>query len=308
MSRQPGDRKAVVIRRIAKHWQLYLLLLPALTAVFVFSYMPLWGVQIAFKNMKLGKTIATAQWIGWDNFIRYFNSGWFWRTIKNSLVLGISSQLIFPIPILLAILLHNCVSRPVKKLAQSITYIPNLISVVVTVSILMLFCNGETGFINIIRNNMGMPRVPFFGADKYVLPMYMITTIWQTTGASAIVYLAALSAIDPSLTEAATIDGCSKIKRIRYIDLPAIKPTIIILLILSLGKWFGVQTDKLLLMQTTLNMGAAEGTGTYVYKTGILNAQYGYSTAISLLVNAINFVMLLSANFLARRASDTSLF
>ncbi len=265
-------------------------------------------MQLAFKEMRLGQTIQTAKWVGMKNFIRYFNSGWFWRTIKNTFVIGISGQLLFPLSIILAVLLHNCVIKGLKKTAQTVTYIPHLVSVVVTISILMLFCDGETGFINIVLSKLGLKKIQFFGADKYVLPMYLITGIWQTTGSGAIVYLAALSAVDPELVEASMIDGCSKLKRIIHIDVPTIMPTIIIMLIMSMGRWFAVQTDKLLLMQTPLNLGASEATGTYTYKIGIQSSQYGMSTAIGLFVNVINFIMLVSVNYISKRVSETSLF
>lgn len=296
------------MRRIVQHWELYLLLLPAIVAIIIFNYVPLYGIQLAFKEMRLGQTIATAKWVGWRNFTRYFNSGWFWRTIKNTLIIGITNELLFPLPILLAILMHNCIVQPLKKVTQTVTYIPNLVSVVVTVSILLLFCDGESGFINILLSRLGLKKISFFGADRYVLPMYLITGIWQSTGASAIVYLAALSSVDHELIEASMIDGCSKFKRMIHIDLPTIMPTIIILLIMSLGRWFGVQTDKLLLLQTPLNLGASEATGTYTYKVGIQSGQYGTGTAIGLFVNVINFIMLISANFISKRVSKTSLF
>lgn len=295
-------------RRVVRHWELYLLLIPAVAAVIVFNYAPLYGIQLAFKEMRLGQTIESAKWVGMRNFVRYFNSGWFWRTIKNTFIIGITAELLFPLPILLAILMHNCVVQRLKKLTQTVTYIPHLVSVVVTISILLLFCDGETGLINIFRSRLGLSKVSFFGADRYVLPMYLITGVWQGTGSGAIVYLAALSAVDNELIEASMIDGCSKFKRMIHIDLPTIMPTVIIMLIMSLGRWFGVQTDKLLLLQTPLNMGASEATGTYTYKVGIQNAQYGMGTAIGLFVNVINFVMLISANFISKRVSETSLF
>lgn len=297
-----------LLTNMAKHWQLYVLLLPAVVTVIIFRYVPIYGVQLAFKSMKLGQSIAQARWVGWKNFERFFSSGWFTRTTLNTLRLGLISQLTFPLPILLALLLHNCVLRPAKRFTQAITYIPNLISTVVTMSIVAMFCGNSTGFINIFLNNIGAERVMFYSKEAYVLPMYLISGIWQGTGAGAVIYLASLAAIDPELIDASMIDGCSKLKRIWYIELPTIRPTIVILLIMSLGGFFGASTEKLLLLQTDLNIAASESIGTYTYKVGMINRQYGYSVAVDLFTTVVNFIMLLTANLIARKVSDTSLF
>lgn len=295
-------------KRMLDHWQVYLLLLPAFVITVIFKYFPLYGVQLAFKSMKLGQTIETARWVGWSNFERFFNTGAFERTMVNTLSIGISTVLTFPLPLILALLLHNCVNTGIKKVAQTVTYIPYLVSVTVTMSIVMLFCNGSTGFINIFLKGIGFETISFLGEDKYVLPLYMISEIWSMTGYNSVIYLAALSSVNTELIDASMIDGCSKLKRIWYVDIPAIMPTIVTLLIMNMGTFFSASTEKMLLLQTDLNIAASETIGTYTYKLGFVNRQYGYSAAVDLFTNLVNFSMLVLSNFIARRVSDSSLF
>ena len=307
-------QKTTVVRkqslgwRIIRHWEQYVLLLPALTVTLLFKYFPLYGVQLAFKNMKLGQTIETATWIGWKNFERFFNTGMLERTVTNTLVIGISVVLTFPLPIILALMLHNCVNKPVKKIAQTVTYIPNLVSIAVTMSIVLLFCSGSSGFINIFRKSLGMDTIYFMGETQYVRPLYIISEIWSKTGYNSVVYLAALASVSPDLIDASMIDGCSKLKRIWYIDLPSIAPTIVVLLIMNIGTFFTASTEKMLLLQTDLNLATSETIGTYTYKLGFTNRQYGYSAAVDLFTNLVNLAMLIIANAIARRLSESSLF
>lgn len=295
-------------KRIYTHRDLYLLLLPAFVVTVIFKYVPLYGIQLAFKNMKLGQTISTAKWVGWDNFARFFSTGAFGRTLSNTLLIGVLNLLTFPLPIILALLLHNCEVKFVKKSVQTITYIPNLISVAVTMSIVILFCSNSTGFINILLHKLGFESIPFMSRDKFVRPMYILSGIWTSTGYSAVIYLAALSSVNQELVDAATIDGCTKMQRIWYVDVPKIAPTIAILMIMSMGGFFSASTEKMLMLQTDLNLGASEIIGTYTYKLGMLNRQYGYSAAVDLFTNVVNFTMLILANFISKKVSDSSLF
>lgn len=300
--------KDSLIKRIYKCRELYLLMLPAVVAVALFKYYPMYGIQLAFKNMKLGQTIQTATWVGLEHFKRFFNTGAFERTVKNTLALGIGTVLTFPIPIFLALLLHNSVSQKLKKTAQTATYIPYLVSVAVTMSIVLLFCNGSTGFINIFLRKAGMEQFNFLGDEKYVFPLYIISEIWSKTGFNTVIYLAALSSVSEELVDASQIDGCSKLKKIWHVDLPAILPTIIIILIMNMGTFFTASTEKLLLLQTDLNIAASESIGTYTYKLGFVSRQYGYSAAVDLFTNLVNFIMLTVSNQIAKRFSGSSLF
>ncbi len=303
-----SSRAKLKWKSIVRHWELYLLLLPAFLIILYFKYYPLYGVQLAFKSMKLGQTIEQAKWVGFKNFERFFTTGMFERTVVNTLVIGISVVMTFPLPIILALMLNNCVSKPTKKVAQTVTYIPNLVSIAVTMSIVHLFCGGSTGFINIFLKALGQETIYFMGEASYVRPLYLISEIWSKTGYNSVVYLAALASVSPDLIEASMIDGCSKIKRIWYIDLPTIAPTIVVLLIMNIGTFFTASTEKMLLLQTDLNLSASETIGTYTYKLGFTNRQYGYSAAVDLFTNLVNLIMLITANMIARKVSDSSLF
>ena len=297
-----------LIQRIIDHKELYLMLLPAVVITIIFNYVPMYGAQLAFKSMKLGQTISSAKWVGLENFKRFFTNGLFLRTLSNTMNIGMLTLLTFPLPIILALLLHNCEIKPIKKIVQTVTYIPNLMSVAVTMSIVLLFCGNSTGFINIFLRKFGYDTIPFLSDSKFVYPMYIISGIWSSTGYNAVVYLASLSSVSQDIIEASMIDGCSKLKRIWYIELPHIFPTIITLLIMSIGNFFAASTDKMLLLQTDLNLAKSEIIGTYTYKIGLLNRQYGYSTAVGLFSNVVNFTMLTIANYISKKFAGKSLF
>lgn len=301
--------KVSLRKRLKDHWELYLFMLPALAAIILFSYVPMYGITMAFKDVPLGKTVADGTWVGLKHFNRLFASRNFTNILRNTILVSLwSSVFTIPFPIILGVLLHNCPVRGLKKTAQTATYLPHLVSSVIVVSILNLFCNGSTGLINILRANMNLPKISFFGQTKWFIPLYVISGVWQGTGYGAVTYLAALSAVDIELIDAAKIDGANKLQRIWNIDIPTIKPTIITLLILNIGHIFGASVDKVLLMQTPLNLEVSEVIGTYVYKCGIENAQYSFSTAVGLFNNLVNFGILLIANFLSKKLTHTYLF
>ncbi|OAS18738.1 ABC transporter permease [Paenibacillus oryzisoli] len=291
------------------NWEFYVMLLPAIVVTFIFSYMPMYGLQIAFKTTRLGANYLKGDWIGFDNFIRFFQSGWFGIIMKNTILLSVVSYVItFPFTILLALMIFNAVNKRLAKFTQTFTYLPHLLSSVLVIGILNLFCNGETGLINIFLRLMGQEAISFFGRNDLVLPMYTITNLWQHVGFSAIVYLAALNSIDPSIVESARIDGANKFKVMMKIQIPWILPVIVTMLILHMGHILSVSVDKVLLMQTDLNISSSEVIATYVYKAGIQGAQYGFASAVGLFNNCINLVMLLLINWLSKRFSETSIF
>jgi len=303
-----NEKRKTIFKRIILHKELYLMMLPAIIVVFIFKYVPLYGIQLAWKNLRLGQTISQAAWVGWENFERFFSTGAFLRTLKNTLSIGLLTLSTFPIPIILAILLHNCEVKWVKKIVQTVTYIPNLISVVVTMSIVLLFCGGSTGFINIFLNKLGLKSIPFLSDESFVYGMYIISGIWSTAGYSAVIYMASLSSVSQELVDASIMDGCTKLQRIWYVDLPKIKPTIITLLIMAMGGVLSASTEKMLLLQTDLNLATSEIIGTYTYKIGLISRQYGYSTAVGLFTNVVNFMMLLTANKISKKITGNSLF
>ncbi len=292
-----------------KYWEFYMLLIPGAVLTFLFLYVPMYGVTIAFKNVRIGQGY-NGTWVGFANFERLFRSGQFWGTLKNTLSLNIFVLILsVPLPIMLAVLLQTAPSKNMKKITQTATYLPYLVSMVVVVSLLNVFCNGEYGLFNVLRVNMGKAPINFFAEIKWFVPMYVISAIWQGAGYNAIVYLAALSSIDESVLEAARIDGASKWQMIWHIYLPMIKPTIVTMLLLNLGRILTISSvDKVLLMQTPLNLSVSETLGTYVYKQGIMNAQYGYAAAVGLFNNICNVTILLLGNWMSKKIAKTSMF
>ena len=288
--------------------ELYLMVLPALIALIVFSYIPMYGIIMGFQDVKIGNPFGQNEWIGIYHFKRFFSSYWFDKIIRNTVVTSIVSHLLlWPIPIILALLLHNSTVVPIKKVSQMTSYLPHLLSTVVVISIVNLFCNGESGLINILLKAAGKETISFFGKDEWVLPMFAISGVWTSAGYSAIVYLGALSAVDDQLMEAARIDGASKLQCIWHIQIPTILPTIVTMLILSMGSLFSLGAEKMLLLQTDLNLNASELISTYVYKSGMTNAQYGFATAVGLFQNIVNLIMVISVNTISRKVSDTSI-
>ena len=294
-------------KEIWRHRELYLFLLPAVVLLIVFDYIPIYGVTMAFQDVKIGDKFGQSEWIGLYHFKRFFSSSWLPIILKNTVSIALLTNVLgWPLAPLLAIMLHNSNSKKIKKVVQNITYIPYLLSIVVVVSIINVFCAGETGLINIILRNLGLERINFFGNPDWVYPLHFVIDAWKGTGYGAIVYLGALSSIDEEMIEAARVDGAGKLRVIWNIQIPTIMPTIITMLILNMGNVFSIGINTALLLQTDLNLSNSEVIGTYVYKAGVMGAQYGFSTAIGLFQNIINFAMLLLVNYLARKFSETS--
>ncbi|MBO5237165.1 MAG: sugar ABC transporter permease [Lachnospiraceae bacterium] len=296
-------------KEIKKHKELYIFMIPALIILIIFSYGPMYGIIMAFQDVKIGTPILKNEWIGLDNFARFFSGAWAGVVIKNTITICVLSALFcWPMPLILALLLHNSTNKFIAKTAQNFSYLPHLLSIVVTIGILRLFCDGETGLINILLVNLGQSRINFFGDPDWVYPLYIISGMWTSTGYSAIVYLSSLSAVDNDIMEAAEIDGASKLKRILLIQLPCIMPTVVTMLILNMGRLFAMGADKMLLMQTSLNISSSEIISTYVYKQGIENYQYGFSTAVGLFQNIVSLILVLSTNKISKKLSDVSIF
>ncbi|MCI8622754.1 MAG: sugar ABC transporter permease [Provencibacterium sp.] len=305
----PASRRRHKLRMITRNGMLYLFLLPALLYILLFQYVPLYGIQIAFKDFVAIEGIWNSPWVGFKHFSAFFSSYRFWDLIRNTLTLSLYRIAIgFPMPILLALLLNYTTFRRLGKFAQTATYAPHFISVVVMVGMLLLFLSPSNGVINKLLGFIGIDPVFFMGEAGYFKHIYVWSGIWQTTGWSSIIYIAALTSVSPELHEAAVIDGANKLERIWHIDVPSILPTAIILLVMDVGRVMNVGFEKVLLMQNDLNLPASEIISTYTYKVGLLNAQYSYSTAIGLFNNIINFILLISVNKLAKRISGTGLW
>ncbi len=303
------DRKRKLLKqRLKSHWQLYFFLLPLIVYLAVFEYAPLYGIQIAFKNFKPYAGIWGSEWVGFEHFERFFTSNTFTTIVPNTIILSIYRLAagFFP-PIILAICLNYIPNLKYKKLVQNITYAPHFISLVILVNLITVFFGTSNGLINNILENLGQERIFFLGDPDTFRHLYVWSGVWQNVGWSSIIYLANLTNVSPELHEAAKVDGASIWQRIRYIDLPTLKPIIITLLILDAGKVMSVGFDKAYLMQNSFNMEASELISTYVYKRGLLNTQYGYSTAVGLFNSVVNLILLLSTNKLSKKFNETSI-
>lgn len=299
------------LRLMRRNWTLYLLLLPALVYIFLFNYLPMYGVQIAFKNFTIAKGVNGSPWVGLKWFEYFFGSPKCISIISNTIILSLYTLAAgFPVPILLALMLHNVPGNRFKRITQTVAYLPHFISVVVVVTMLSCFTSVNSGFINTIIKTLGGEPVFFMGKPEYFRHLYVWSGVWQEMGWNSIIYLAALTGISSELHEAAMIDGASKLKRIWHIDLPGILPTISILLIMQCGSILSVGYEKIYLMQNSLNTAVSEIISTYVYKQGIASAipQYSYATAIGLFVSVVNVIMLLIVNTTSSKLSGSSLF
>ncbi len=299
-------------RRIAARWQLYLLLIIPLIYLFVFAYVPMGGLIIAFKKYNAAQGILGSAWVGLDNFRRFFTSIKFPVVMKNTLTLSLYSLVVsFPIPILFALLLNSLLGHKYKKVIQTVTYVPYFISTVVMVGLIFQVLNNRSGIYGSLFSLITGGTAPNILADgKLFKHIYVWSGVWQTTGYSAIIYIAALSGVDQSLHEAAEIDGANRFQRMWYIDVPAILPTASIMLILAVGNIMNVGYEKVLLMQNDLNLNYSEIISTYVYKVGLASGitDFSLSTAISMFNSVINFILLMIANWGSKRLGGSGIF
>ena len=295
-------------RAFKKNWELYVLLLPVLLYFTIFHYFPLYGLQIAFKDFIATKGITGSPWVGLKHFERFFDSYYFWRLIKNTVGIGVFTLAVsFPVPIILALCLNEVKSLRYKKFVQTVIYAPHFLSTVVVVGMLLLFLKTE-GLVNQIIRLFGGTAIDFISEPAWFKSLYVFSDVWQTMGWSSIIYIAALAAVDPAQHEAAMIDGASRLQRIFHINIPAIMPTIVILFILNAGSVMAVGFEKVYLMQNALNMPASDVISTFVYRSGILEAQYSFSAAVGLFNSLINFFMLIIVNQIAKKVNETSLW
>ena len=298
-------------KRILRHWQLYLIILIPFVLLILFSYVPMYGVQIAFRDFRIRDGFWNSPWVGMKHFNQFFGTATFQRLIGNTISISLYSLIAgFPIPILLALMLTEVSSRRFKKSVQMVTYAPHFISTVVMCSIIRLvITSAPNGILNNLLVLLGAEgRIDFLAKPAYFQSIYVWSGIWQGMGFSSIIYLAALAGIDPSLHEAAIVDGASKIRRIWHIDIPGIMPTIVILLILNFGSLMNVGHEKVLLLQNALNMPKSDIISTYVYRIGLEQAHFSFSAAVGLFNSVVNTVLLLAVNWIAGRLSETKLF
>lgn len=303
------QKRKTTLRLMKQNYQLYFFLIPAVVFVALFMYGPLYGLQIAFKNFRTDEGIWGSAWVGLKWFERFFSTPRCWEIIKNTLVISVYSLIAgFPLPICLAIILNYVKNLRFKKFAQTVTYMPYFISTVVLVAMMDLFFSPTSGFVNTIIKGFGGEPIYFMGISSLFPHMYVWSGIWQSMGYSSIIYIAALSGVSPELHEAAVIDGANILQRIWHIDVPTIMPTMIILLIMSCGNIMNVGYEKVYLMQNDLIIDVSEIISTYVYRIGLINNQFSFSTAIGLMNNLINFIILVAANKLSNKIFGSGLW
>ncbi|CAM3084222.1 ABC transporter permease subunit [Paenibacillus lupini] len=296
------------MHRISRNWGLYLLLLPAVVLLLCFTYKPMYGVIIAFKDFKPALGIMDSPWVGFKYFEKFFHSYQFSVTIKNTIFISLYSFVTFPLPIIFAILVNQLRANRFKRVFQTVTYMPHFISTIVIVGLMMILLSPGNGLIGSIYRLFGAEAPNLMGSASMFSSLYVWSDVWQHTGWDSIIYLAALASVSPSLYEAATVDGASRWQKIRYIDIPMLIPTAVTLLILRIGGLLGVGFEKAYLLQNNLNISGSEVISTYVYKIGLLSSQYSFSAAINLFNTVINFTLLILVNYISKKYSENSLW
>ena len=312
--RVSGEAKVVKKRKnykslLKNHWQLYILVLPAVIYFFVFNYLPLYGIQIVFKDYKAVNGIWDSVWVGLKHFKTFFNAYYFKRLLSNTFLLNIYYLLwSFPIPLILAIFLNQIRGNRKKRFIQTSIYIPYFISTVVLAGMLYIFLSPTSGILNFARTAMGLKAIDFMSEAGAFRTIYVISGIWQSAGWGTILYIASLAGVDQSLYEAAEIDGASIWQKIRFIDLPSLVPVAMMVFILDCGRLLSSDTNKALVMQTAGNISTSDIIGVYVYNVGLGSGQFSYTAAIGLFVNVINFVIIIGVNKLSMKMTDVGLF
>ena len=295
--------------RAAKSWQLWIIIAPAIVYLIIFRYYPMYGAQLAFRNFRPLDGILGSPWVGFTHFKAFFQSYMFKRVVSNTAILSVYALAVgFPFPIILALLLNETENLRFKKSVQMITYMPYFISTVVMVTIIFEMLHPRSGILTAVFRVFGIEADNMMGDASLFRTIYVFSGVWQHTGYASIIYIAALASIDPSLHEAAIVDGATKLQRMRHIDIPGIIPTAVILLILNTGRIMNIGFEKTFLMQNDLNLRTAEVISTYTYKIGLINANFSFGTAVGLFNSVINLTLLLTMNRIMRKVSETSLW
>lgn len=302
------NRKKLTLKSIFHDWRLYVLMLPSLVYLFIFAYIPMYGVQIAFRDFSPRKGIWGSEWVGLEYFKRFIEYPNFKFLMMNTLRIGLYSLATFPCPIIFALMLNEVRSTKFKKSVQMISYIPHFLSTVVVCSMVTLFFNQKTGVVNAIIEFLGGTRTDFLTKASYFEDIYVWSGVWQGLGFGAIIYIAALASVPMEQIEAARIDGATRLQIIWHVNIPYILPTIIIMLIFSCGGILGVGFEKILLLQNDLNLSRSQVISTYVYEIGIRGGQFSYSAAIGLFNTIVNVTILAIVNEIARRFGETSIW
>lgn len=302
-------RLRITGRRIWSDRQLYLMLVPFLLFYALFVYKPMWGLQIAFKDYNIFKGMSGSDWIGFENFATIFSNPYFFRTLRNTLLISLYSLIFsFPMPIILALLLNEVRKKPFKSAVQTCTYLPYFISTVVVAGMVTNFLAPSNGIVNIILDKLGMDKIYFLSKPEYFRTIFIVQGIWQNTGYSAIVYIAALGGIDMELYDAAKVDGCGRWKQMLHVTLPGLMPTIVTMFIIAVGNILNVGYEKIILLYQPATYETADVISTYVYRLGIEQADYGVSTAMGLFNSVVGFIFVFAANKLSNKINGTGLW
>jgi putative aldouronate transport system permease protein len=299
---------SLIVRDFRRNKAVYLMALAVIAYYIVFHYIPMYGAIIAFKDYMPSRGIWGSPWVGLENFVEFFNGPYFWRIVRTTLAINVLDIVLgFPAPIILALLLNEVTSESFKRTVQTITYMPHFVSIVVIVGMVIDFL-ARDGLVNNILANFGVAPIAFLQDPRWYWFIYVVSGIWQTVGWGSIVYLAAITMIDPALYEAARVDGAGRFRQIWHITIPGIIPTIMLLLILRIGTVMSLGYEKTILLYNPLIYETADVISTYVYRKGILGSDYGYSAAVGLFNSVINFALLLIANRMSRRFAESSLW
>jgi putative aldouronate transport system permease protein len=311
-SRATRLRESSVFRRFYRDRYYLALLLPGIAYFIIFQYIPIYGLQVAFKDFSFRGGILGSPWadqFGMANFIRFFSVYNVGRLIANTFLLNLYSLIFaFPVPIVLAIMLHESPSAPFRRSIQTVTYLPNFISIVAIIGIMRMMLSPGSGSVNRLLGLVGVEPIYFMIEPGWFRPLYVMSGIWQTAGFGAIVYLAALSSINPELYEAAIIDGTGRIQRIWHVSIPGILPVVAILFIFNMGSLLSSGFEKVLLMQHGTNMEVSDVIGTFIYRLGLQNLEWEIATAVGLFNTVINFALLITANAVVKRVAGTGLW
>jgi putative aldouronate transport system permease protein len=297
------------LARIVRYKYLYLLFLPVLVWYILFRYVPMYGIIIAFKNYNVFTGIGKSPWVGFLYFKQFFESVFFWRLLRNTFLISIYGLVFgFPAPIILALLFNELKNGIFKKTVQTISYLPHFISTVIIVSMFVEFLSPSRGLVNNLIAALGGERIYFLGEPKYFRTVFTLMNIWRGIGWGTIIYLAALTGINPELYEAAIIDGCNRFRQILHVTLPGIANTIIIMLIFRIGDLLSVGSESIILMYNPAIYETADVISTYVYRRGLVDAQYSFGAAVGLFDAIVGLSLIALANTLAKRYSETSLW
>ena len=308
-SKKKGLDKYLYKRK--RNWQLYLMILLPVAHLLLFSYQPMYGLQIAFRQFNPVQGIWGSPWVGLDHFVRFMNLHMFRRVLTNTLILSVYQMIAgFPFPIILAFSIHYLTNKKYSKIVQTTTFMPHLISTVVFVGIITQFFGLRHGVINNFIYPFTGDRINFLGRAQYFRHIFVWTWIWQSAGFGAIIYMAGLAGVDPALHEAAKIDGASKVQRMWHVDIPGILPTIVILFIMQMGGIMSVGFERVYLLQNPMNLSVSEVISTYVYKTGLIAPipQFSFAASIGFFNSIVNTTMLIIVNYIAKKLGQSSLW